>query len=202
VLQELESIYTHPAPYGKLRLIKPLIEKVQKVNEALITEKRVHAHERIDSRINNITYLLSEAHATDSLKNKALLPLQACKKRVDNSHSIAQINSDQQEAETHEDAAIDLINGFIEEERKKAAAVIVKQNTPAVENPVSGSVAEPKTPPPVPQAKQTVTINPAAIMLATGSRFIESEAQVESYLEQLREQLMSVVNAGDKVRIK
>jgi hypothetical protein len=95
-----------------------------------------------------------------------------------------------------------LINGFIEEERKKAAAVIVKQNTPAVENPVSGSVAEPKTPPPVPQAKQTVTINPAAIMLATGSRFIESEAQVESYLEQLREQLMSVVNAGDKVRIK
>jgi len=60
-LNELEGIYANPEPYGKLRLIKPLIEKVQKVNETLITEKRAHAHERIDRRINSITTSLREA---------------------------------------------------------------------------------------------------------------------------------------------
>jgi len=47
-----------------------------------------------------------------------------------------------------------------------------------------------------------VTINPAEIMTLSGNAFIETEQQVDDYLNQLREQLLAVVKSGDKVRLK
>ena len=53
-----------------------------------------------------------------------------------------------------------------------------------------------------PKPKRTVTINPAEIITASGCAFIETEEQVEDYLNELRGKLLSAVKAGDKVRIK
>jgi hypothetical protein len=47
-----------------------------------------------------------------------------------------------------------------------------------------------------------VTINPAEIIAASGNAFIETEEQVDQYLEQLRKKLLIAVKAGDKVRLK
>lgn len=54
-----------------------------------------------------------------------------------------------------------------------------------------------------PQPKRTVTISPLEIMATqfkTG--FIETEADIEQYLNQLRDKLLHAVKAGDRVRIK
>jgi len=68
------------------------------------------------------------------------------------------------------------------------------------QNTTESKVAEPV--PVAPKPKRSVTINPAEIMAASGNGFIETEEQVEQYIEQLREQLLKAIKASDKVRIK
>lgn len=203
-LKELERIYAMAEPYGQLRHIKPLIEKVQKNNDQLVNEKRLHAIQRVELRIERITNALKDCAAPSDLSNKALHPLQKCKQHIDNTHSIPQIISEQADAEGYEDEADLLINAFIDAQAVKAAnekrrkeAEINKGSVVAEPAPESPQV----TPTP-PKAKKTVTINPAEMMASSGSAFIETEQQVEHYLSQLKGKLLAAVKAGDKVRIK
>ncbi|MCV5978273.1 hypothetical protein OFO29_38640, partial [Escherichia coli] len=62
------------------------------------------------------------AHAPSELQNQALRPLQMCRQRIEETSSIPQIISEQTEAEGYEDEAYELLNGFIEDQRKKAEA--------------------------------------------------------------------------------
>ncbi|HCN8387632.1 TPA: hypothetical protein N6493_004728, partial [Escherichia coli] len=85
-------------------------------------EKRTHALERVDLRIGRVKEALAEAHAPSELQNQALRPLQMCRQRIEETSSIPQIISEQTEAEGYEDEAYELLNGFIEDQRKKAEA--------------------------------------------------------------------------------
>ena len=199
-LNELERIYKLAAPYDQLRHIKPLIEQVQNVNNQLVLDKRKLAHEQIDQRIDRVQSALTEAGAPLDVQNKALHPLQLCKKRIDNTDSIPQLNSDQTEAETHEDDAYDLINQYIESQRKKEP---VKPPEPPVNDPDhgKGKIEEPRVV--VPALKRTVTISHADIMAGqTDTTFIESEDQVTQYVNKLRDKLLNAVRDGDRVRMK
>ena len=211
-LTELERIYNMPSPYEQLRHINPLIEQVAKVNSTLVEDKRTHALERVDLRIGCVKEALADAHAPSELQNQALRPLQMCRQRIEATSSIPQIISEQTEAEGYEDEAYELLNGFIEDQRKKAEAEQrrreLEQKKREEEAAKAGKAApapEPAPEPvqPQPVAKRTVTINPTDAMaksVATG--FIESEAEVDAYLAALREQLIAAVKAGDRVRIK
>lgn len=144
--------------------------------------------------IERVESALTEASAPPDLQNKALHELQLCKKRIDNTDSIPQLNSDQTEAETHVDDAYDLINQYIESQRKK-------EPPKPVVPPVNGK----PTPPPiaVPAPKRTVTISHADIMAdQTDTTFIETEDQVTQYINKLRDKLLNAVRDGDRVRIK
>jgi hypothetical protein len=186
-LDELTRIYGLTTPYDQLRHINPLVEQVYKINEALVLEKRQHAQALIDQRIERVQSALIQAHAPDEIRNKALHPLQQCKKRIDSTDSIPQIVSEQVEAENHEVEAEVLINRYIES---------LRQKEPAKEQ-------EPGATPPKPQLKRTVTISPLEVMVShSKTGFIETEEQVEHYLNQLRDKLLNAINAGDRVRIK
>jgi hypothetical protein len=190
-LDELDRIYGMPSPYDQLRHINPLIEQVQRVNEQLVSEKRQSVQTQIDQRIERVQLALNQANAPDELKNHALHPLQLCKKRVDNTDSIPQIISEQLEAENHEAEAEHLINRHIESQRQK------EQNKVAEKS--SGEDAKK----PQSLAKRTVTVSPLEVMVChSKTGFIETEADVELYLSQLREKLLNAVKAGDRVRIK
>lgn len=202
-LNELELIYGLAAPYDQLRHINPLIEQVQKVNSQLVLDKRQIAHEQVNLRIERVQSALTEASAPLELQNKALHPLQLCKKRIDNTESIPQITSEQAEAESHEDDAYEQINRYIESQRKKelAKAIDIVDLTAGYDkNPKQGEntkVAESKPP------KRTVTMSHADIMASqAGITFIETEDQVEQYISQLRDKLLNAVRDGDRVRIK
>jgi len=202
VLKELERIYGMAEPYGQLRHIKPLIETVQKINDQLANKKRIHAQERVELRIARITTALKDCVAPSDLKNKVLLPLQKCKQRIESTNSIPQIISDQADAEGYEDEADQLINAYIDAEHKK---VENEQRRKEAEAKKSQKTTESKVEEPVratPKPKRTVTINPAEIIATSGNAFIESEEQVDQYLEQLRKLLLIAVKAGDKVRLK
>ena len=198
-LSELERIYKLVEPYSQLKQIRPLIEHVQKINLQLILEKRSVAHAQLDQSLAKVQSTLIEAHAPVEVANLALYPLQQSKKRIDHTESIPQINSEQQEAEVHEEDAYEQINVYIESQRKKPidSSDVTGETTSSQS---SGNIAEPKVIPPT--AKKTVTINPAHLATLNASSFIETPAQVEQYLNLIREELLKAINAGDRVRIK
>jgi len=200
-LDELQRIYGLAAPYDQLRHINPLIEQVQKVNSQLVLDKRQLAHEQVNLCVERVQSALTEAGAPPELQNKALHPLQLCKKRIDNTDSIPQLNSEQAEVESYVDDAYEQINLYIDSQRKKEPE---KPPEPPVAKPgqdevTVGKIAEP---PVVPAPKRTVTISPANIANLGNSTFIETEAQVEQYLNRIRIELLKAVKAGDRVRIK
>jgi len=201
-LQELERIYAMAEPYGQLRHIKPLIETVQKINDQLVDNKRIHAQERVEIRIARITTALRECAAPSELSNKALLPLQKCKQRIESTNSIPQIISEQTDAEAYEDEADQLINTFIDAEHKKAENEQRRKEAEAKKSQSTDEQKVAKSVPVTPKPKRTVTINPAEIIALSGNAFIETEEQIDQYLKQLREKLLVVVKSGDKVRIK
>ena len=187
VLDELDRIYSMSSPYDQLRHINPLIEQLQNINEQLILERRQLVQAQIDHRIERVVLVLTQVHAPDELRNKALHPLQQCKKRIDTTDSIPQIVSEQLDAESHEAEAEQLINRYIEGQRQK--------------EPVK--IQEPGTVPLKPQPKRTVTISPLEVMVShSKTGFIETESDIEQYLNQLRNKLLNAVKAGDRVRIK
>ncbi|MFZ4504508.1 MAG: BREX system P-loop protein BrxC [Methylovulum sp.] len=198
-LDQLEQIYKAPAPYEQLRHINPLISHVQQVNESLVLDKRKLAHEEIDQRLEHIQLELEQAGATLELKNQALHPLQLCKKRIDNTDSIPQLNSEQLEAETYEEEAYEQINFYIEAQREKQQ---IKPPELPLNERAENKDKIPEPPVVIAPPKRTVTINPAHIATMNILAFIETEAQADQYLSRIREELLKAIKAGDRVRIK
>ncbi len=184
-LNELEAIYAMPEPYTKIQHIKPLLEKVAKINQQLISDKRSHALSRIDVRIQRIQDSLTHSAADSNLSNKALYPLQQCRKQVERTYSIPQIISEQGDADEHEEQAQALINQYIDALRQKPNVA-----TPSTANEIKE--------PPV-AIRRTISINPASYM---PHNTIETEAEVNAYIERLSKELLSIVKAGDRLRIK
>ncbi len=200
-LKELERIYHLAAPYDQLRHINPLIEQVQQVNQDLVAEKRAHGLKRINARIGRVTSSLLGASVPAEIQNKALYPLQQCKKRIDLSISLPEIYHEQGDAAHLEEEAYDLINTQIESMRSK-----IKDARPAsstardmAENTLEYKTGQATTPTAPVYAKRTVSISP--VSLATED-FIETEEQVEQYIGRVRDELLQAVKAGDRVRIK
>jgi hypothetical protein len=186
-LDELYRIYAMSSPYDQLRYINSLIEQLQAINQQLVLEKRQCVQTHIDQRLDRVISTLAQIHAPDDLRNKALHPLQQCKKRIDATDSIPQIVSEELDAENHEMEAEQLINDYIEKQRQKEPT----------------KIQEPDSTSSIPQAKRTVSISPLEIMVShSKTGFIETETDIDQYLNQLRDKLLNAVKAGDRVRIK
>ncbi len=212
-LTELERIYNLSAPYDQLRHINPLIEQVATVNKDLVEKKRAHAVERVELRIQRVKETVLGASAPTELQNQALRPLQLCKQRIEETGSIPQIISEQTEAEGYEEEAYDLLNQFIEKERKKAEAeqrrLEIERKKQEEQNKGTGVSTQLVDTPPkpiepvLPVIKRTVTVKLGEVLTQTSATgFIETEKDVENYLAALREQLIAAVKAQDRVRIK
>ncbi|MCK8136731.1 BREX system P-loop protein BrxC [Pseudoalteromonas sp. 2CM28B] len=216
-LQKLESIFNKERPYRDIRDVEPLIESVNKVNEALLTEKRTHAKARIDIRIEHVTEQIKAAGAVNSdISNKALYPLQNAKKRVDTLQGIAEIHQEITEAATLEEDAYELINKFIEqqqalaEQKAKEVAQKAKQAPESVSasgiDSESGDYKPTKSEPKKvaePAPKKIVSIDTSSVMREVNSAgIIETEDDINNYLAALKGKLTALVSSNNKVRIK
>jgi hypothetical protein len=167
-----------------------LIEQIHTINQQLIVEKRHLVQAEVEHRIERVQSALKQAAAPDDIQNQALRPLQLCKQRIGHSESIPQIVSDQSEAVNYEDDAYELINHHIEALRQKETP------KPAAPVPGDNKVAEPAP-------KRTITISQAEVLNTVSPKgFIETESDIDLYLNALRERLAKAVNAGDRVRIR
>ncbi|MFT4929507.1 MAG: hypothetical protein ACI8WB_005640 [Phenylobacterium sp.] len=211
-LKQLKDIYNHQSPYGLLKNVSGLISQVDKVNQQLLDGKRVHALNKINGRINSIQTELDAMNATAELRNEALYGLQQQRSLVEQAISIAEIIAGQAESVTLETSAIEVINQYNESLRRKEA-LRLRQLTEAAEKAAKASEKsaaqaddvpqpkpEPQPEPMAPPPKPIQTIDPTLIQAASG--YLETEDDIEQYIDALRLELQSAVTSGHRIRLE
>lgn len=143
----------------------------------------------------------------DTEKNKALYPLQQCKKRITTAHTLFQLISEAQQATELEDEAIEVINDYIDaqakEREKTNSSKKVADDTLFPDKPTETTKDEPEVKPYVAPPKKIVIISPSELLTKDiGVQYIETREDIENYLDTLRQQLMKAVDNNEKIRIK
>lgn len=183
-LTELIQIRDNLKPYRLISKIEPLLATVTAVNEQLAKVQREKVLQAINEKIIEVQSKLAAVSASSDLSNKALLNLQDLKKQISNQVSIAQILYLQTQAGEAMDEAFTLIE--------------VSQVIPIP--PGGGSnpqgPGQTSVPPPV---KTTHVIRAAELSSKT---YLETEADVDTYIEKLKAALLEAVRSGQIARIQ
>ncbi len=176
-LQRMKEILGAAAPYGMIKDAASLIRTVEGVNTTLANKRRDHLLQRIDVHIGKVEVELDAAQASADLHNQCLYPLQTLKRQVEKQASIAHINQTEQSAVEAGDEAFD-----------KIEAASKPKKTPDVG----------ETEPPVYVKKRRVV---QASRLAPKG-FLETQSDVDDYLNRLRQALESAINNDERVEIR
>lgn len=184
-IAELIQIRDNPKPYGLINRIEPLLATVTSANEELAQVQRDKALKAIDDKIEEVKAKLSTVGANSDLSNTALSSLQDLKRRVTSQTSIAQILYLQTQAGDAMDEAIALIDSATEKPTTKPS----DSSKPSDSGP-------PLTTKP---AKSTHVIRAAELSPKT---YLETEADVDAYVEKLKAELLKAIRSGQIARIQ
>ncbi len=188
-LIDLAQIRDNPKPYSQVNRIEPLLASVTAVNEALVQARREKALLSIDGKLAEVQAKLDAASGTPDLSNKALRPLQDLKTRIASQSSIAQILLLQSAGGDAMDDAIDLIEA--------AAAQPVHQVASPGDTAKPLQTGQPNVPPPV--VKNTRVIRAADFF---PKNYLETEADVEAFVNKLKTELLAAIRAGQRARFQ
>jgi hypothetical protein len=182
-LTELIQIRDNLKPYGLINKIEPLLATVLTINEQLAKVLREKALQAIDEKIIEVQSKLTAVSATPELSNKALLNIQDLKKQLATQTSIAQILYLQTQAGEAMDEAFTLIE-----------ITTAKPSLPGggSESSGTGSIVQPPV-------KTTYVIRAADLSNKT---YLETEADVDAYVEKLKTALLEAVRSGQIARIQ
>ena len=198
-LNALEALRANPKPYSQVSRIDPLVATVQAVNDQLAQDKREAALLSITAKVLETQAALDQAHATPELSNQVLLPLQQLKVQVAALSSIPQIMYLQDQASDRLDEAMEAIAAAMPKpvpkvaEPTKTAPGVSTGNPPAAFAPLTTGPMTGIAP------KPSVTVDAAAVSVKT---YLETEAEVETYVTRLKAKLLAVVQSGKRVRIQ
>ena len=187
-LADLESIRDNPAPYGQIPRIEGLIRTVEAANEAAAQEKRERALNSIDTKMAEVVKSLDQVQAGADLRNRALLPLQELKTHVAGLSSIPRILYLQGQAGDLLDEAMVVL-----EKASQKHATVLKD---------SGNTTTQKV---MTTGTSTAAPKPAKVIRAADlspTIYLETEAEVESYVGKLRAELLAAIKAGQRARIQ
>lgn len=182
-LTELIQIRDNLKPYGLISKIEPLLATVSTVNEQLAKVLREKALQAIDEKIIEVQSKLTAVSATPELSNKALLNIQDLKKQLATQTSIAQILYLQTQAGEAMDEAFTLIE-----------IATAKPSLPGGGSESSGTGSSVQPP-----VKTTHVIRAADLSSKT---YLETEADVDAYIEKLKAALLEAVRSGQIARIQ
>ena len=204
-LAELQGIYNHAAPYNQLHKIAPLIALVTQFNDAQLQEKRNHAIERIEIKIQQLQNdIKTSGIETADLSNKLLRPLQLLKETILVQNSIPQIYMLQtQTAREKFDHSLDELNSAIEQAAKQRSALELQSREKEAKETGAPPTSE------VIKEKPLVIIKPieevsvvSVFDKVSPGGYIETPEQMAKFIEALKQRLESAVNEGSRVRIR
>ncbi len=179
-IQKMDQILATPSPYAMLKDVNNLIASVQTVNDALVAEQCEKAVQEVDGKIQSLIGLLDENKAKDDFRNRMLSPLQGFKKKIESEYSIPQIDYYIKEAfETFDDKWVEIEEAFKPKPKPKP-------------DPVSGKIE------PVLIKKEVKTIQPSSYK---HKGFLETEEDVDVYLDRLKAVLIDAIKNNKRIRI-
>ena len=190
-LHDLETIRANEAPYGQVNRIDTLISTVTAVNDRIASQERESALLSIDQRISEVQKTLDDVHADADLRNKALQPLQQVKTAVAALSSIPKIRFFKEQAGIHLDTAMDVI-------ASATKPVISTTSQPSTSS--SSITSEWATP-----VKAVIPPKPSKVIRAADfntKSYLETEAEVDDYINKLKAELIAAIKAGQRARIQ
>ncbi|MDD2720907.1 MAG: BREX system P-loop protein BrxC [Gallionella sp.] len=196
-LKQLEAIRDNPTPYSQVSQIGALIQAVDGINTALVHSKREHALLLMEKKIAEVGHELDQAHAPADLRNRALRQLQQYKLDIAEQTSIPQIHYLQEQSGTALDNAMDMIAVAVKEAEKKPSVPPMAVKSPGDH----ATVFVTNTPP----ASTTIAPKPPKAIRAAdlcSKSYLETEAEVEEYLEKLKTELLAAIKSGQRARIQ
>jgi hypothetical protein len=186
-LDRIKVIRSAPEPYSMVHEVDPLVTSIQKVNDKLVNEQRTQSLGQIEAQIEAIRQELKAAGDDADLSSSCLKPLESLKSQVTGQTSLAHITQAEADAVNLKDAAITKIGRFI---TQQAAAKAMK----VAEDGPNKSADDP-----TPKFKQPKVIHPKTL---TTKNYLESQADIDEFLTELRKQLEAAINNDERIEIR
>ncbi len=195
-LKQLESIRDNPTPYSQINQIEALIQAVESINANLVQSRREHALQLLDKKITEANQALDQAHAQADLRNYALRQLQQYKLEIAEQTSIPQIHYLQEQSGTALDSAMDMIAAAVKEAAKPATSPMAVKSPGDSATVINiGGI----------QTPLTLAPKPAKVVRAadfSSKSYLETETEIDEYLEKLRNELLAAIQSGQRARIQ
>ncbi|WP_152053060.1 BREX system P-loop protein BrxC [Tautonia marina] len=183
-LRRMQEILSARSPYGLIKEADALMNTVNAVNASLLTERRTGAIGRIEAHIATLNKDVATAQGDASLRAACLKPLESLREQVQKEESLAHITQAEGEAVKEFDVAVGRIEEFL---RKQAEEKKPKDDG-------SGNVA-----PPAPVVKKQRIVKPADIVKTA---YLESPADVDGFLDALRQELEKALANNERIQIR
>ena len=175
-LRRMSAILSAPNPYGLLKEAEGLIRTVREVNEELLSERRTRAIATITEQTASVSAEVSTAGGDESLKTTCLTPLEDLAKQVSTHESLAHIGQAEAEAVRLKDEALDQVERYLE---RKA-----EEGSPVPDKPV---------------VKPRRVVSPGKFVK---SSYLESKADVNTFLDDLRKELTDALAKNERIEIR
>ena len=175
-LRRMNEILSAPNPYGLLKEAAELIHTVSEVNEGLLSARRAQALATIAGETGSVSAEVSAAGGDGSFKSKCLTPLEKLAKQVSTHESLAHIGQAESEAVYLKDDALAQVEHYLMQEAEESKA---GQDKPVV--------------------KLRKIISPVKFVK---SPYLESQAEVEVFLDDLRRELTDALARNERIEIR
>jgi hypothetical protein len=189
-LAELHSIESNAAPYNQLHQVAALVETVESINSAILTDKRSHALSRVDEKITQLQLVKAELETETSIANIYMLQTQTADERLHD--GVFELErAIQAEAERQH---------RLQQEQAKITAQTASQGN---------GVKEDRAPSPTPAAKPVIPPKPVVDVAATSvfnklgnGVYLEAQADVDRFLSALKVELDAQIQQGKRIRLR
>lgn len=179
-LVRMQEILHAPSPYGLVKETESLIRTVSDVNGKLLDTGRAEALAKVDQLSGAISLDLDSAGLGQAFRTALQEPLRNLRLRIATLESLAHLAQAANEAQR----LADLAWGRIEREVQAQAAEAAKKGETVT--------AEPKV-------KARRVVEPAKL---AGKGYLESTADVEKFLAELRRVLTAALDADERIEIR
>lgn len=194
-IEQLKQIRSNASPWGVVSQIPAFVETLKQQNAKVIQHAYDVSKTDIEKAIHEVRQNLAQYNSDADLSNRVLLPLQNHLQRVASLTNVARIKTSVNDAHRLTDNAIAEIADAV----KPKSVPSSQPSTSSVSLSGGQSSTTSVTSTPVPILEKPVEVDAAKF---SSKLYLETEVEVETYVAKLKAELITIVQSGQKARIK
>ncbi len=183
-LRRMREILQAPHPYEMIKEAGDLIQRVDAVNSQLVDQAREAASKAVDQHSSALEVEINTAAVDPAVKGRLMSRLEALKSRIESQESLAHLRQISFQAQEEFDHAV---NQLEERDHKQ----------PKGGNPDLDPISARETP--IPKIRKRRVIHPSELV---SNIYLETEADVQEFLDALRVQLEEAIRNEERIQIR